>query len=192
MQGARPRFDGECDVAAMVYRPTDDPDAVLEEFIRRLGRRGFDALGVVQRRGSPDRAGGGPLEFLVLADGGRHRAPAERSSAARAACGRLLHDVSAPLLDALMPETDLLALNRFGSLEAQGGGLLAVLARAIDLDVPVVIAVPEALFASWLLLAEGLAVRIAPDLRSLESWWRSLAKTPAAGASRETFCARFK
>lgn len=183
-----PKFDGECDVAAMVYGLAEDPDAILEDFVRRLMRRGFDAVGVVQRRSASDRSGRGTPEFLILPDDERPRP----SSDAGDAPGAVIAGVNATLSAALRRRPDALVLNRFGSLETRGGGLLDVLAQAIARDVPVAIAVPEALFANWLRLAEGLAVRVRPDARSLEAWWRSLAKSPPATLARETFCERYK
>ena len=63
----------------------------------------------------------------------------------------------------LAPPWKLLRLStglEFGGVYAcvPGGGLIPVLAGAIQLDIPVLIGVPDALFGSWLTPAGGLAV----------------------------------
>ena len=41
-------FDAECDLAALVYGPDQDPDAVMRDFAAGLNARGFRAVGMVQ------------------------------------------------------------------------------------------------------------------------------------------------
>jgi hypothetical protein len=176
----------------MVYGPTDDPDAILEAFIQRLVGDGFDALGVLQRRSLGDQGNFGPAEFLVLSEVDWRQDAVDIRRSKEADSGTVLRSASATLSMALKRRPDVLVLNRFGSLESVGSGLLDVLAQAIELDVPVVIAVPEALFAKWLTLAEGLAVKLKPDLLSLDFWWRSLGKTSPSETSGATCCERFK
>ncbi len=80
-------------------------------------------------------------------------------------------------------------INRFGSRERAGGGLVPVIAAAIRRDVPVLLAVPEALFPDWLVASGGLSVRLACRRAGLDGWWRSLGRR---GTIREGFCGRFK
>jgi len=187
-----PGFDSECDVAALVYGQEDDPDVLLRTFARDLREQGYDALGVVQRRGAVDAGRLGPPEFVLLpdensgADGGRNEVSGGVD------CAIQLEDVAARLALALGRRPDLLILNRYGSMEVAGAGLLRVLSAAIDLDVPVVIAVPEVLFARWLTLANGLAVRLKPNLDALNGWWRSLRRTPGRGGNWGSVCEMFK
>jgi hypothetical protein len=52
-------FDAECDLAALVYGPDQDPDAVLRDFAAGLKAQGIRAVGMVSAgctarpRGSP-------------------------------------------------------------------------------------------------------------------------------------------
>jgi Protein of unknown function (DUF2478) len=41
-------FDSQCDVAALVYEPDEDPDRILRDFASDLNRRGYRAVGLVQ------------------------------------------------------------------------------------------------------------------------------------------------
>ncbi|QCI68729.1 DUF2478 domain-containing protein [Phreatobacter stygius] len=192
----RPKFHGDCDVAAMVYGPGDNPDAVLTGFLRHLLGLGFDALGVVQRR-RPDHPGfDGTAEFTLVPDDGWRGDANGAGKSNMAACGTALQGIGARLSLALKRRPDVVILNRYGSLEAAGAGLLDVLAQAIDRDIPVLIAVPEALFPHWLARAEGLAVKLRPDRPSLDAWWHSLGNSPldatSDAVSGATFCERFK
>lgn len=183
-----PHFHGDCDVAAMVYGRDVTPDALLASFIDDLLGQGFDVRGVVQARPAGDsRRPGGPLFKTIPAspcEAGPRRDP-------RVACGTTLLDIGAWLAAGLRRRPDLVVLNRFGSQELAGSGLVGALAEAIERDVPVLIAVPEALFPRWLALARGLAVRLAADRASLDAWWRSLGKA-GPQVPGTTFCGRFK
>jgi uncharacterized protein DUF2478 len=41
-------FDAQCDLAALVYEPHQDPDDLLRGFARELNAQGFRAVGLVQ------------------------------------------------------------------------------------------------------------------------------------------------
>jgi hypothetical protein len=187
-----PGFHSECDVAALVYGQRDDPDVLLGTFARRLIRQGYDALGVIQRRGDIDAGRAGSARFVLLPDedgrddGCRSEAPGGVDGAIA------LQDVATRLASELRRRPDLLILNRYGSMEVGGAGLLDVLSAAIELDIPVVIAVPEALFGSWLNLANGLAVRLKPNLGALNRWWRALRRTPTRRGNWGSVCEMLK
>jgi len=46
--------------------------------------------------------------------------------------------------------------------------------RAVDADIPVVIAVSSHRFADWIRFAGGMSVKLACDRRALNVWWRNL------------------
>jgi hypothetical protein len=185
-----PGFHSECDVAALVYGQKDDPDVLLRTFARRLIEEGFDVLGVVQRRSGIDVEGPSPVKFVLLPDEESCKRPYEVPNDVD--CLIHLEDVAARLASALRRRPDLLVLNRYGSMEVAGAGLLDVLSVAIELEIPVVIAVPEALFGRWLNLANGLAVRLQPNLDALNRWWRSLRRFPGRGDNCGSICEMFK
>jgi hypothetical protein len=187
-----PRFHSECDVAALVYGQNDDPDVLLRTFARRLIGEGFDALGVVQRRGAIDAGRPGPAKFVLLPDEGGLDDDRRYGVSGGIDYAIHLEEVAARLASALRRRPDLLILNRYGSMEVAGAGLLRVLSAAIELDIPVVIAVPEALFGRWLTFASGLAVRLKPSLDALNGWWRSLRRMPGRRDNSGSVCELFK
>jgi Protein of unknown function (DUF2478) len=185
-----PGFHSECDVAALVYGQKDDPDVLLRSFALRLIEEGFDVLGVVQRRSGADVGSASPVKFVLLPDEESRERPNEVPDGVD--CTIRLEDVAARLATALRRRPDLLVLNRYGSMEVAGAGLLDVLSVAIELEIPVAIAVPEALFGRWLNLANGLAVKLQPNLDALNRWWRSLRRFPSRRDNQGSICEMFK
>ncbi|WP_139480771.1 DUF2478 domain-containing protein [Bradyrhizobium ivorense] len=47
--------------------------------------------------------------------------------------------------------------------------------RALDADIPVVIAVSRQSFADWITFAGGMSVKLACDRSVLDAWWRGVA-----------------
>lgn len=180
----RPPFDDRSDVAAIVYRQMDDPDALLAAFLHDLHAQGFEAVGVMQaRRPPPD--GGAAVDFRLF--------PGERpDGGATDACGTALPMLGHRLARLVEQRPDIVVLNRFGWLELNGAGLLDVLQLAILHEVPAVIAVPEALFPHWLDLAGGLTVKLPCTRSALDRWWRSLWRAPPPAGRHPTPCEHSK
>ena len=157
MLGGSGFFDSDRDVAALVYQPGEDPDAVLLAFTRALTARGVAVAGLLQRRR------GTVVEFALVPGPFRP-----------IACGTLLPLAAAALADAIEDGPKLLVINRYGTAELSGGGLLRVLAEGVRRDIPVLAAVPAALFPAWLAFTAGLAIRLPCNRAALDRWWRSL------------------
>jgi len=171
--GAKPQglFAADSDVAALVYARGDDPDALLGSFATDLVAGGFGPVGLLQRRR------GNRVDYLLM--------PGTSAVAGLSA--------AAPsLLAAVRRRPDLLIVNRFGWAELSGGGLLGVLVEAVRLDVPVLIAVPQALFADWLAFSDGLTIRLGCTRTGLERWWASLSKPPQPWSRSPTICEQLK
>ena len=66
---------------------------------------------------------------------------------------------------------DLLIVNRFGKRERDGKGLAYLVERALDADIPVVIAVSSQHFGDWIKFADGMSVKLHCDRAALEAWW---------------------
>jgi hypothetical protein len=190
MKCVPPQFYSECDVAALVYYHAEDPDALLAEFIFDLRRRGFEAVGVLQRRKLVQRDFGAPVELFLLPEKEDDSPTVEPNAAFDLADQFVTY--TKKMMEVLDQQPDIMVLNRFGWREANGAGLLSVLSVAIERDVPVVIAVPESLFKRWLLVAQGLAVKLKCDRFSLDRWWSALRRSPFAKTSPMTCCERFK
>lgn len=187
-----PPTHSDCDLAALVYDRGDEPDDLLRSFLDRRIGEGHDAIGVSQtgrpRIDGPDRV---PTFGLVPRFEWSETIgiiPSARPGACRATLDRLART----LAEALPREPDVLVLNRFGRAEAEGTGLIGLLAEAVIAEVPVLIAVPRALFRDWLRLTRGMTVRIEPSRDGLERWWRSLGHGAVAANHPATACERLK
>ena len=185
-------FDAECDLAALVYGPEQDPDAVLREFAAALNERGFRAVGMVQAGQCADSSLSAILlhsgEKLLLAQDFDPAAKGCRLDLAR------LQNAGERIAEALGQGADLVIINRFGKRERDGKGLGYLIERALDADIPVVIAVASDRFADWIKFAGGMSVKLACERGALDQWWDKVSMRPAGAAGREglTVCEVFK
>jgi len=67
-------------------------------------------------------------------------------------------------------EPRLLVVNKFGKIEADGGGLREAIADAVALGIPVLVGVPLRNIESWRAFAGGLAAELAPDADAIGRW----------------------
>ncbi len=171
-------FDAQCDVAAVVYGSADDPDRLLADFADDLRQSGLRPIGLIQV-GRSCRSEHPRFGVVMLPDGEVVR-PVHPVEAYPVGCrldpGRLA-ELSKRLTGAIEDGADLVILNRFGRTEAEGSGLLDLVAQAVDADIPVLIAVPDQRFAAWIRFTEGMNVRLACRRDSLDRWWRSITGT---------------
>jgi hypothetical protein len=94
-----------------------------------------------------------------------------------------LETVGARVAEALGAGADLLIINRFGKRERDGKGLAFLIERALNADIPVIIAVSDDRFADWIKFAGGMSAKLACERTALDAWWRTvtLRNTPTIG-----------
>lgn len=160
-----------CRIAVVGYGRERRPDAMLARVARRLQRRGLRVAGLLQA----GEAGGGPrCATLVLEDigSGERVQLFERRGAGARGCrldpGGLAH-AAGWLRRAIEERPDVLFVNRFGRQEAEGRGLLGEIAEAVVADIPLVVAVGEALLPDWEGFIGEATDRFA-DAETLEAW----------------------
>ncbi|KJC58210.1 hypothetical protein UP10_24915 [Bradyrhizobium sp. LTSPM299] len=185
-------FDAQCDLAALVYDDHDDPDAVLRDFAAELNAQGFRAIGMVQAGQCADSSLSAVLvhsgETLLLAQD-----PVPGAAGCKLDLARL-QDAGTRVAGALEAGADILIVNRFGKRERDGKGLAYLIERALDADIPVVIAVSRKSFADWITFAGGMSVKLACDRHALDAWWRRVSLRNAAQITPDhvTVCEVFK
>jgi hypothetical protein len=188
-------FDSQCDVAAMVYGQTDDPDRVLQEFVDEVGRSGYRPAGLIQR----SRPGGcvdEEVAVTVLPDGQVVRLthnlgrPAGGCSLDAGAFAQAAARVAA----AIDQGADLVVVNRFGKMEVGGKGLVDEIFRAVLADLPVLVAVPEQHFPLWTRFSEGMSVKLPCSRVALDAWWQRVRvrSLPLSAQQVSTFCENVK
>lgn len=163
-------------VAAIVYPDKAYPDAVFEALVRRSRERGLSLAGVLQHRifETADRRCDVVLEDLTT---GHRTAIFEDRGTGAAGC-RLdeaaLAEATARIEGNLDDGPDLLALNKFGKAECDGGGLLDLIGNAIDRGIPVIIGVPKSNLGAWRSFAGELATELSDDADEVERWLEGL------------------
>jgi Protein of unknown function (DUF2478) len=185
------RFDAQCDVAAVVYGSNDDPDRLLIDFADALRRSGQRPIGVIQVDRSCHLEN--PELSVIMLPGGDVVRLAHESTAHGAGCRldiQQLADLSKRLSVALNDGADLVIINRFGRSEVEGGGLVDLIAQALDADVPVLIAVPDQRFSAWIKFSDGMNVRLACHREALDRWWQSVGSVATLRRPNraDTFC----
>jgi hypothetical protein len=184
------KFDAQCDFAAVVYRPEDEPDRLFIDFAEDLCRAGLHPIGIIQsgRNCRDPRLGVVMLpnrETVGLVPDMEIRADGD----CRLDDGRL-DELANRLAAAVDGDADVMLINRFGRAEAEGGGLIKVIGQALDADIPVLIAVPERRFSELVRFACGMNVRLPCRREALNRWWSSVARTSVRQrvAAIPTFC----
>jgi len=82
----------------------------------------------------------------------------------------ILAEAAGLLLAALEERPDIVFLNKFGKVEAEGEGLRDALAKAVELDVPIVVGVPFRNLDQWRLFAGDLADECPVDSPKVRQW----------------------
>ncbi len=175
-------FDAQCDLAALVYEPHQNPDAVLRDFAADLNARGYRVVGMVQAGQCADSSLSAVLlhsgEKLLLAQDFDPAAQGCRLDLAR------LQNAGMRIADALSHGADLVIINRFGERERDGKGLSHLIERALSSDIPVAIAVAGDRFADWIKFAGGMSVKLGCERDALETWWRGISAGDAQHVAR--------
>ena len=82
----------------------------------------------------------------------------------------ILTEAAGLLLAALDERPDILVLNKFGKVEAEGDGLRDALAKAVELEVPIVVGVPFRNLDQWRIFAGDMAEECTIDSMYLQRW----------------------
>lgn len=156
-------------VLALVYGAGDQADRLLTRFADRLTDKGVRLAGLLQRAPEPGSPARCNMEVEVLP--GRERlAISEHRGALARGCrldAGLLVEALERARAGLATGAQLLILNRFGKVEAEGGGGRDLIAEAMASGIPVVVAVPWRNIGAFRLFAGDLAMEI--PLADLES-----------------------
>jgi molybdate transport system ATP-binding protein len=177
-------------LAAILYRPSDDVDALLADFASARLRDGERIGGVVQRN-LKDEAGRSTGMHVIDLATGRAISICQPLGSGATAC-KLdpagLAKASIAVSRAVTEDAALVIVNKFSKQEAAGHGLRSELAEAIIAGLPVLTAVPEKCLDAWREFTgdRGTILLCAPHV--VEEWWRevSLRRAGARAAMQAT------
>lgn len=150
---------------AAIFAPTGAGD-VLAAFVAELEGQGVRVRGLIQRH-DPDmhlvdvRTG---QAFAITQDLGPQSDACRIDPAGFA-------EASVVLRRALDDGAELVVVNRFGKLEAAGGGLADEMLAVMAEGVPVLTCVGPDQLCQWQAVTGGAGVLLPPDLPALRAWW---------------------
>jgi CheY-like chemotaxis protein len=185
--------DADGDIAALVYATGDRPDLVLLDFARHVSDSGRRICGLIQFR---DRPSDDTRRVMVLDAWTEVDVSHETSAAGGGHCRvdegwmeRMAAQVRASIRDGV----DAVIVNRFGPLEAAGGGFCDAIRVASETQTPLIIAVPAFEFERWTRCSNGMTVRLDCALDPVLEWWhRVSARNPRMLASGLRACELLK
>jgi Protein of unknown function (DUF2478) len=185
--------DADGDIAALVYATGDRPDLVLLDFARHVSDSGRRICGLIQFR---DRPSDDTRRVMVLDAWTEVDVSHETSAAGGGHCrvdegwmDRMAAQVRASIRDGV----DAVIVNRFGPLEAAGGGFCDAIRVASETQTPLIIAVPAFEFERWTRCSNGMTVRLDCALDPVLEWWhRVSARNPRMLTSELRACELLK
>ena len=159
-------------LVAIVYANEAYPQSTFERIVENCRGRGVRLAGVLQHPVCSDAAGHCDVALEELTTGLRTDLFEDRGPGA-SGC-RLdvaaLAEVNAQVARSLDNDPELLILNKFGKVEAEGRGLLDLVATAVDRSIPVVIGVPIRNLEAWRNFAGGMSVEFSSDPFEIMDW----------------------
>ena len=153
-------------ITALIYTDSARAALVLRRLVGRLQAAGATCAGFVQLD-EPPKGGASRCDMVLecLANGERIKISEDRGPHARGCrldMSELMRALAAAR-EALRDAPDVLVINKFGKTESEGGGFRTLIADAMELGVPVLVAVPWRNIESWRLFAGELATEVAVD-----------------------------
>jgi nucleoside-triphosphatase THEP1 len=159
-------------LVAIVYANEAYPQSTFERIVENCRGRGLRLAGVLQHPVCSGTAGHCDVALEELTTGLRTDLFEDRGPGA-SGC-RLdvaaLAEVNAQVARSLDNDPELLILNKFGKVEAEGRGLLDLVATAVDRSIPVVIGVPIRNLEAWRNFAGGMSVEFSSDPFEILDW----------------------
>jgi hypothetical protein len=163
---------GTVRIAAISYHAGFKIDDFLRSVTDRLRADHVSLGGTLQEN---THSGDGLCSAMTLIDLASHRRVkiSQHLGAQSEGCrldAQGLSEIGALLDRTLDQQIDLLVLNKFGTAEAEGGGLRSAFVRAIDAGIPILTAIRPPYIEAWTQFHGGLAVDLAPDLDRVLAW----------------------
>ena len=165
-------------LAAVIYRPEDDVDALLLSFARSLQREGRRLGGVVQRNWRNEC---GPARLMAVVDlmTERQIPICQDLGSGSGACQldeASLADAAQAVRRAVASDVELVIVNKFGKTEAEGRGLRSEIAEAILASKPVLTAVSTRIYPAWQSFTGSFGTMLICDESIVRGWWQDIAQ----------------
>ena len=162
--------------AAVMHGDGVDVDRLLTDFALSLKERGWRVRGLVQ---SNSECGDGCARSMTLVDvdGNERYAISQNLGPGSVSCcidAGGVAEACVVLRRALAEGADLVVANRFGGLEAAGGGFAAELLALMAEGVPLLTVVADKHLEAWRHFTGDTSVLLPPRREALEAWFAAL------------------
>lgn len=166
-------------IAAILYTPDVNIEALLVRVARALGQRGIRLGGVIQHDIATVIDDPCAMELEDLYTGLRFSLSQELGSGSEAC--RLDPDAlaraSVAVRDAIDGGAQLVMINKFGAQEANGDGLRDEMGFAVLSGTPLLTAVGKRFLPEWQRFTGGDGCLLEPTFDSVMTWWDNLSPT---------------
>ncbi|ABD05699.1 conserved hypothetical protein [Rhodopseudomonas palustris HaA2] len=163
---------GRPSILAVVYSDGAAACRVMSDLGYRLRNAGIVVAGIVPYHATRDSLPRCDMEVEELAS--RIILQLAEDQTTRSGNCRVdplaMQDAAALISAAFQKCPELLIINKFGQLEADGGGLGDVITEAVELGIPVLVGVSERRLASWREFTNGLAEEAMIDSPRVQQW----------------------
>ena len=160
-------------IAAVVYKPTDNIEALLAHAARALAERGVRLGGVLQHDlpNIVDDPCAMQLENLETGESIPLSQDLGRGSVSCRVDPDALARGSVAVRGAIGRGVDLVIINKFGAQEVFGAGLRDEMGETVMAGVPLLTAVGERFLEDWKQFTGGDFVLLPPELDAILQWW---------------------
>lgn len=163
-------------IAAVVYKPTDNIEALLAQAARELAADGVKLGGVLQHDIATviDDPCAMELENLETGESIPLSQELGRGSVACRVDPDALARGSVAVRGAIERGVDLVIINKFGAQEVSGAGLRAEMGETVMAGVPLLTAVGERFLGEWKNFTGDEGALLPPTLEAVLDWWSAL------------------
>lgn len=162
---------GAVAAAAIVHRGGTAADTLLAEVVAHQQAQGRRVRGLLMTYPEPEAGCAGRMVLVDIDSGVPFLVSQPMGSGSTACRGdpQGFAQASAVLRAALADAPDLVVVNRFGALEAEGGGFSAELLALLSEGIPVLTAVNERYLPTWQHFSGGAAV-LPAERAAVDQW----------------------
>ena len=161
-------------LGAVRFADGEAVDALLEAVVWQLKADGFQVAGYLQRETDESDSCCALVHLENIADGRTFgiTQPLGPGSRGCRLDPRVLADLCSSLLAELDLGVDILLLNRFGKAESEGQGFRAVIEKAFDKGIPILVAVRDSYANAWNAFGDTFADDLPADAEIMIAWCR--------------------
>jgi nucleoside-triphosphatase THEP1 len=160
-------------IAAVRYSPGDNAEAVLDQAVEQLRRRGVRVAGLLQHSLRESEAERCRIVLENLATGTQFDLSQNLGSGSQACSldAQVLADATSAIRDALAGDAQLVVINKFGALEAAGGGFRSEILQVVEAGIPLLTSVSHRFLPEWQAFVGELACDLPANSDAILAWW---------------------